>query len=128
MAYSLFIPLPGLPWYLWPVWPLIFWRIQRLKAWFQAHGGPGAQMMWGVDARGRVTILALSDDLTGRGPAPLPAPGPSRALCAALSGEAFAPPHAAGPAGPHLSPVAFRPLPVRGILLPSAPGLPRPDI
>ena len=79
MAYSLFVPLPGLPWYLWPVWPLIFWRIQRLKAWFQAHGGPGAQMMWGVDARGRVTIMALSDDLTGRGPAPLPAPGPSRA-------------------------------------------------
>ena len=128
MAYSLFVPLPGLPWYLWPVWPLIFWRIQRLKAWFQAHGGPGAQMMWGVDARGRVTILALSDDLTGRGPAPLPAPGPSRALCAALSDEVFAPPHAAGPAGPHLSPVASRPLRVPGILLPSAPGLPRPDI
>ncbi len=87
MDCSLFSPIQNLPWYLYPVWPLIFWRIQRLKAWFRRAGGPGSQMLWGVDARGRVTILALSDDLSGRKRAPLPGAEPSRALHAALSGE-----------------------------------------
>ncbi|MFT5932480.1 MAG: hypothetical protein ACI93G_001569 [Hyphomonas sp.] len=30
-AFSLLTPLPGLAWYLLPIWPLVFWRIQRLK-------------------------------------------------------------------------------------------------
>ena len=53
MDCSLFSPIQNLPWYLYPVWPLIFWRIQRLKAWFRRAGGPGSQMLWGVDARPR---------------------------------------------------------------------------
>ncbi|KCZ66433.1 hypothetical protein L53_03685 [Hyphomonas sp. L-53-1-40] len=89
MDCSLFSPIRNLPWYLYPVWPLIFLRIQRVRAWFRRAGGPGSQMLWGVDARGRVTILALSDDLSGRQRAPLPGAEPSRALHAALSGETF---------------------------------------
>jgi hypothetical protein len=64
-AFSLLTPMPGLPWYLPPIWPLIFWRIQRLKAWFRAAGGPGGQMLWGVMWNGRVVIIQLSDDLFG---------------------------------------------------------------
>jgi len=64
-AFSLFSPLPGLPWYLLPIWPLVFWRIQRLKAWFRAAGGPGSQMLWGVMWNGRVVVVRLSDDLSG---------------------------------------------------------------
>ncbi|KCZ60959.1 hypothetical protein [Hyphomonas chukchiensis] len=43
--FSLFRPMQGLPWYLVPIWPLIFLRIQRLRAWFKANGGPGSQML-----------------------------------------------------------------------------------
>ncbi|WP_340692933.1 hypothetical protein [Hyphomonas sp.] len=64
-AFSLLTPMPGLPWYLLPLWPLIFWRIQRLKRWFRAAGGPGSQMLWGVMWNGRVVVLQLSDDLSG---------------------------------------------------------------
>jgi hypothetical protein len=56
--------MPGLPWYLLPIWPLIFWRIQRLKAWFRAAGHPGAQMLWGVMWNGRVVLIRLSDDMS----------------------------------------------------------------
>ena len=63
--YALLTPMPGLPWYLLPIWPLIFWRIQRLKAWFKAAGGPGSQMLWGVMWNGRVVLIQLSDDLSG---------------------------------------------------------------
>ncbi|WP_415108873.1 hypothetical protein [Hyphomonas sp.] len=62
--YALLTPMPGLPWYLLPIWPLIFWRIQRLKAWFKAAGGPDSQMLWGVAWNGRVVVLQLSDDLS----------------------------------------------------------------
>lgn len=65
-AFSLLTPLPGLPVYLLPLWPLIFWRIQRLKAWFRNTGGPGSQMLWGVDRWGRVHVISLSDNLSGR--------------------------------------------------------------
>ncbi len=44
-TFSLFQPLAGLPLYLWPVWPLIYWRILRLKAWFRANGRPGSKML-----------------------------------------------------------------------------------
>jgi len=88
MDCSLFSPSQNLPWYLCPVWPRIFWRIQRLKAWFRRAGGPGSQMLWGVDHRGRVNILSLSDDLSGRAPLTRPVkPMPSRALRAVLAGE-----------------------------------------
>ena len=66
--FSLLTPMPGLPWYLLPIWPLIFWRIQRLKAWFRATGGPGSQMLWGVMWTGRIVVLQLSDDLSGHRP------------------------------------------------------------
>ena len=66
--FSLFQPLPGLPLYLWPVWPLIYWRILRLKAWFRANGRPGSKMLWGVTRDGRVVVNLLSDDLSGRTP------------------------------------------------------------
>ena len=56
--------MPGLPWYLLPIWPLIFRRIQRLKAWFRAAGGPGSQMLWGVMRNGRVVLIGASDDLS----------------------------------------------------------------
>ena len=60
-AFSLFQPLPGLSWYVLPLWPLIFWRIQRLKAWFRQNGSPGAQMLWGVMKDGRIVVIRLSD-------------------------------------------------------------------
>ena len=62
---SLLSPLPGLPWYLLPIWPLIFWRIQRLRTWFRENGHPGAQMLWGVMKSGRVILIRASDSLTG---------------------------------------------------------------
>jgi hypothetical protein len=63
-AFSLLIPMPGLPWYLLPLWPLIFWRIQRLKRWFRDVGGPGSEMLCGVMWNGRVVVIQLSDDLS----------------------------------------------------------------
>tara|TARA_R110002110_G_scaffold136456_2_gene321322 strand:+ start:56 stop:418 length:363 start_codon:yes stop_codon:yes gene_type:complete len=78
--------MPGLPWYLLPLWPLIFWRIQRLKAWFKAIGGPGSQMLWGVMWNGRVVIIRLSDDLSGHRPGTIRAPVSDR-LARALTGE-----------------------------------------
>ena len=87
-AFSLFQPLPGLPWHLLLIWPLIFWRIQRLRAWFRANGGLGAQMLWAVTPTGQVVIVQLSDDLSGRTPA---RPGfdyqPSRRFREAVRGE-----------------------------------------
>lgn len=87
-AFSLFQPLPGLPWHLLLIWPLIFWRIQRLRAWFRANGGPGAQMLWAVTPTGQAVIVQLSDDLSGRTPA---RPGfdyqPSRRFREAVHGE-----------------------------------------
>ncbi|KCZ51646.1 hypothetical protein [Hyphomonas pacifica] len=65
-SFSLFSPMPGLPWYLLPIWPLIYLRILRLKAWFRQNGGPGSQMLWGVMWNGRIGIIQLSDDLSGR--------------------------------------------------------------
>ena len=65
---SLFQPLPGLPLHLWLLWPLIYWRIRRLKAWFRENGAPGSQMLWGVTRDGRVVINLLSDDLSGHKP------------------------------------------------------------
>tara|TARA_R110002049_G_scaffold262860_1_gene438902 strand:+ start:147 stop:518 length:372 start_codon:yes stop_codon:yes gene_type:complete len=73
-AFSLLTPLPGLPWYLLPIWPLIFWRIQHLKRWFRAAGGPASQMLWGVMWTGRVVIIQLSDDLSGPHPCTFRAP------------------------------------------------------
>ena len=66
--------MPGLPWYLLPIWPLIFWRIQRLKRWFRAVGGPGSEMLWGVMRNGRVVLLHVSDDLSGHRPCTFRAP------------------------------------------------------
>jgi hypothetical protein len=83
---SLLTPMPGLPWYLLPIWPLIFWRIQRLKAWFRAVGGPGSEMLWGVMWNGRVVVLQLSDDLSGHRPGSFRAPVSDR-LQMAVSGE-----------------------------------------
>jgi hypothetical protein len=62
--FSLFRPMQGLPWYLVPIWPLIFLRIQRLRAWFRANGGPGSQMLWAVTNHGRVDVVFLSDDMS----------------------------------------------------------------
>lgn len=92
-AVSLFSPMPGLPWYLLPIWPLIYLRILRLKAWFRQNGGPGSQMLWGVMWNGRVIVLSLSDDLSVPRPCSFRAPVSGR-LGAALSGEDFVrPPH-----------------------------------
>ena len=87
-AFSLFQPLPGLPWPLLLIWPLIFWRIQRLRAWFRANGRPGSQMLWGITRSGRVVVNLLSDDLSGRRPStaspsfspPIRVPGACRGL------------------------------------------------
>tara|TARA_R110000824_G_scaffold54013_1_gene149013 strand:- start:1358 stop:1747 length:390 start_codon:yes stop_codon:yes gene_type:complete len=84
--FSLLTPLPGLPWYLLPIWPLIFWRIQRLKAWFRDVGGPDSEMLWGVAWNGRVVIVQLSDDLSGPHPGCFRAPVSVR-LASALRGD-----------------------------------------
>ncbi len=88
--FSLLTPMPGLPWYLLPIWPLIFWRIQRLKTWFRATGGPGSQMLWGVMWTGRVVVLQLSDDLSGHRPGIFRAPVSDR-LRLALNPETTLP-------------------------------------
>jgi hypothetical protein len=85
-SFSLLTPMPGLPWYLLPLWPLIFWRIQRLKAWFRANGGPGSEMLWGVMWNGRVVLLRVSDDLSGHRPGCFRAPVSDR-LRRALAGD-----------------------------------------
>ncbi|WP_034744483.1 hypothetical protein, partial [Hyphomonas chukchiensis] len=58
--FSLFRPMQGLPWYLVLIWPLIFLRIQRLRAWFKANGGPRSQMLWGLSKTGRVILIRAS--------------------------------------------------------------------
>ena len=85
--FSLFRPMQGLPWYLVPIWPLIYLRIQRLRAWFKANGGPGSQMLWAVTKHGRVDVVYLSDDMSTTlkhpwNPLPL-----SHSFSTALSGE-----------------------------------------
>ena len=84
--FSLLTPMPGLPWYLLPLWPLIFWRIQRLKKWFRAAGGPGSEMLWGVMWNGRVVVIRLSDDLSGHPSGTFRAPVSDR-LASALRGD-----------------------------------------
>ena len=88
-AFSLLTPMPGLPWYLLPIWPLVYWRIQRLKAWFRAAGGPGSEMLWGVMWNGRVVIIRLSDDLSGHRPGTFRAPVSGRLASALLGDEGF---------------------------------------
>ncbi|MEH6808691.1 MAG: hypothetical protein V7651_07540 [Hyphomonas oceanitis] len=84
--FTLFRPMPGLPWYLLPIWPLIYLRIQRLRAWFKANGGPGSQMLWAVTSHGRVDLVFLSDDMTGHPSGSFRAPVSDR-LAHALAGE-----------------------------------------
>ena len=88
--FSLFRPMQGLPWYLVPIWPLIFLRIQRLRAWFKANGGPGSQMLWAVTSHGRVDVVFLSDDLSVHPSCIFRAPVSDR-LARALAGETIAP-------------------------------------
>ena len=61
--FSLFRPMQGLPWYLLPIWPLIYFQIQRLRAWFRANCGPESEMHWAVTRHGRVDLIRLSDDM-----------------------------------------------------------------
>jgi hypothetical protein len=84
-AFTLLTPMPGLPWYLLPIWPLIFWRIQRLKTWFRAVGGQGSEMLWGVMWNGRVAVIRLSDDLSGHRPGCFRAPVSERLRLALAS-------------------------------------------
>ena len=84
--FSLFRPMQGLPWYLVPIWPLIFLRIQRLRAWFKANGGPGSQMLWAVTNHGRVDVVFLSDDMSVHPSCSFRAPVSDR-LAHALAGE-----------------------------------------
>ena len=63
--FSLFRPMPGLPWYLVLIWPLIYVRIRRLMDWFQVNGGPGSQMFWGLSKTGHAVLIRASDDLSG---------------------------------------------------------------
>ena len=88
--FSLFRPMQGLPWYLVPIWPLIYFRIQRLRAWFKANGGPGSQMLWAVTNHGRVDVVFLSDDLSVHRSGSFRAPVADR-LARALAGESIAP-------------------------------------
>ncbi|WP_341197588.1 hypothetical protein [Hyphomonas chukchiensis] len=88
--FSLFRPMQGLPWYLVPIWPLIFVRIQRLRAWFKANGGPGSQMFWGLSKTGRVILIRASDDLSVHRSCIFRAPVSPR-LARALAGETIAP-------------------------------------
>jgi hypothetical protein len=91
-AFSLLTAMPGLPWYLLPIWPLIFWRIQRLKRRFRDVGGPGSEMLWGVMWNGRVVVIQISDDLS-MGPQQTPSfhARVSDGLRRALSGETDVP-------------------------------------
>lgn len=63
-----------LPWYLLPIWPLVFWRIQRLRKWCRAAGGPGSELLWGLMWNGRVALIRVSEDLSGHRPCTFLAP------------------------------------------------------
>ena len=89
-AFSLLTPMQGLPWYLLPIWPLIYFRIKALKAWFKAAGGPGSQMLWAVTSHGRVDVVFLSDDLSVHRSCSFRAPVSDR-LARALAGETISP-------------------------------------
>ena len=88
--FSLFRPMQGLPWYLLPIWPLIFLRIQRLRAWFRANGGPGSQMLWGLSKTGHAVLIRVSDDLSGHRSGCFRAPVSER-LALALADETITP-------------------------------------
>ena len=93
-AFSLFCPMQGLPWYLLPIWPLVYLRIQRLDAWFKANDRPGSHMLWAIANHGRVDVVYLSDDMCAlrKHPwVPIPLPG---SFNAALARESQAPPQA----------------------------------
>jgi len=99
--------MPGLPWYLVPIWPLIYLRIQRLRAWFKANGGPGSQMLWAITNHGRVDVVYLSDDMCGKAAHPWGPITLSRSFNTALAGAmqtaAPCPGHTPGPLS-----IAFR--------------------
>tara|TARA_R110002124_G_scaffold43757_20_gene134321 strand:- start:568 stop:918 length:351 start_codon:yes stop_codon:yes gene_type:complete len=94
--------MPGLPWYLLPIWPLTFWRIQRLKKWFRVAGGPGSQMLWGQMWNGRVVIVQLSDDLSVHPSCCFHAPVSARLKRALVAPSPPHPRHMPG-SQPHLS-------------------------
>jgi hypothetical protein len=88
--FTLLRPMPGLPWYLLPIWPLIYFRIQRLRAWFKANGGPGSQMLWGLSKTGHAVLIRVSDDLSGHRSGSFRAPVSPR-LRLALADETITP-------------------------------------
>ena len=88
--FSLFRPMQGLPWYLVLIWPVIYFRIQRLMDWFQANGGPGSQMFWGLSKTGHAVLIRASDDLSGHRSGSFRAPVSER-LALALTDETISP-------------------------------------
>jgi hypothetical protein len=91
--FSLFSPIQGLPWYLVPIWPLIYLQIRRLQGWFYANCGPESEMHWAVTRHGRVDLIRLSDDMcaTPKHPwVPIPL---SPNFSTALAGEINSTPH-----------------------------------
>ena len=91
--FSLFRSMQGLPWYLVPIWPLIYLQIRRLQAWFYANCGPESEMHWAVTHHGRVDLIRLSDDMcvTPKHPwVPIPL---SPNFSTALAGESALPTH-----------------------------------
>ena len=91
--FSLFRPMQGLPWYLIPIWPLIYVQIRRLQAWFYANCGPESEMHWAVTKHGRVDLIRLSDDMNENPKHPwIPIPL-SHGFNTALIGESQRPTH-----------------------------------
>jgi hypothetical protein len=91
--FSLFRSMQGLPWYLVPIWPLIYLQIRRLQAWFYANCGPESEMHWAVTHHGRVDLIRLSDDMCGTPKHPwVPIPL-SPNFSTALAGESALPTH-----------------------------------
>jgi hypothetical protein len=88
--FSLFRPMQGLPWYLVLIWPVIYFRIQRLMDWFQVNGGPGSQMFWGLSKTGHAVLIRVSDDLSGHRSGCFRAPVSPR-LRLALADETISP-------------------------------------
>ena len=95
--FSLLTSMPGPSWYLLPIWPLIFWRIQRLKTWFRAAGGPGSRMLWGIMRNGRVVLIRASDDLSVHPSCSIRAPVSPRLRLALMNDETPCPRPIQGP-------------------------------
>jgi len=73
-AFSLLTPMPGLPLYLLPIWPLVFWRGSVWRNGCAPQAGRAVRCSGGWCGMAASSVFGLSDDLSGRRPCAFRAP------------------------------------------------------